>query len=813
MSVLNLYYSTTSNPWKLNPGKLFKLDDIAEYLANRNKLVINNFQYIKNALELSIKVDMSQANAQPLNSSGFKYVSIANTNDRVAYYYVKRVIWRSSNTVQFDLLMDVLNTLVEGTDYNFKANTKIIREHKDRFIAVGNYTATFTFQISEYEGTINVDDIVAFVDGEELFTGRVVFIDQYSITLADLSHSPEEIRQLLSLPGEYIIASTPDIYIMADVESIEFNYSGRKYYRNIDYVSENINPLLENKQSVKVINPKSLLEQDWYLLYRNQNDPSDSLVNPVECYLIPQKANLKVDSGAILGGRLIPSYLEDNKYYYFRVDSGQTYTLSNGQSISYTSNPRLYVVVTKVEDKINVLFVELLATTGGAVLTITGNYDVEYMTISSLPAYYAKLNGGNFDAGILMNLDYDNEFNNSSSYNVLDNIEKIDRTDAKNIKLIKLPYCPYDFQTQQDVLKISASSDWEYSSITQANGGVVYVLKLLNSNTKLVANFKPYLNPLTNLATNLPNTASINDLRKTNLSMESKLYHSDFYKETFVYDSFSWFMPLEKLNINSYKAEQNRMMNLKFNVTSTINSKFLFTFTPFVSSRSNENYPNVLPIARNNEEVLYNVPYINYVRTGYNYDVKAKNISEASNWIGVGLGAASIGASLLFPSVPLKVAGVVASVVSFASSVKSSITTTLQNEEGLKQKILQTQNQTSSVTGSNDVDLMSEYSGNRLTWMRYEPSDLMKNLLFDLFFYAGYTSGRMGLPNHNTRCNFDYLECEAELESEGANISDDIINELKNCLKVGVTYIHKTSRSTDKWDIEQKYENWEINLI
>ena len=71
----------------------------------------------------------------------------------------------------------------------------------------------------------------------------------------------------------------------------------------------------------------------------------------------------------------------------------------------------------------------------------------------------------------------------------------------------------------------------------------------------------------------------------------------------------------------------------------------------------------------------------------------------------------------------------------------------------------------------------------------------------------------MGVPTHNNRVNFDYLECDAILESITSNMSDDILTELVNAYKTGVTYIHETSRSEDKWDIEQKYENWEVDIL
>ena len=85
----------------------------------------------------------------------------------------------------------------------------------------------------------------------------------------------------------------------------------------------------------------------------------------------------------------------------------------------------------------------------------------------------------------------------------------------------------------------------------------------------------------------------------------------------------------------------------------------------------------------------------------------------------------------------------------------------------------------------------------------------MKDLLFKLFFYAGYSANRMGVPTHNNRMNFDYLECDAVIEATNKNMTQEIINEIVNSYKNGVTFIHKTSRVSNAWDLEQKYENWE----
>ena len=416
----------------------------------------------------------------------------------------------------------------------------------------------------------------------------------------------------------------------------------------------------------------------------------------------------------------------------------------------------------------------------------------------------------------MKNHTFPNDFDDSQDFNICDSIDSLDRTDAKNIKLIKLPYCPFDLEDEEGVLQIAGSDEWELSSLEQSGGGIVHFLHLINLNTKLERNlpFDSQINPFSNFDISDTDelTPSINDLREEDLELESKLFHSEFYSPQLIYDSFAFKFDLEKVQQDYYYESDNNELSIKFFMTRTINSKFMFEMKSYKLALSESNYSKYLPIARNNEEVLYNVPYINYIRSGYNYDIKNKNTALASNIAGLGLSAASIGVSLALPSVPLKVAGVVASIVSMAMSVKNTIVSAINNENSIRQKIDQYKNQASSVAGSDDVDLMSEYAKNRLKYLEYKPSPKMEALLKELFFYAGYNSGRMGLPNHNTRVNFDYLECDASLECL-SSMPSECVDELVNAMKSGITYLHKTSRTSDKWDFDQKYENWEKSVL
>lgn len=835
-SSITLYYVSSGAQWELLPHKLFVIEDIESYLSTKTKNTISSFQYIKPQLEISITVDLSQTYAEPLNAS-YKYVKIENSDQTGQYYYyfVKNTIWRSKSSVRFDLVMDVLNTFKEETHYNFKPNTRIIREHKDRFVPK-NISVVLEYSILSSAGSLSVNDIVRVfyeVGGitRDVIVGTITDIDSdfCVISIANTYNLENVKKGFATTANSWWIYYDEYNYIQMGDWDVSFEYD---IFRNIDYINENINPSLQcgNSKGKIIDNTKSLLDCDWYLLYRNQYDPSDSLVNPVECYLIPSK-DREVDAGIITAGRLTATSLQMSYWYAIGLgDKGYTastnvsITLDNGTvlSPSVSTNDQRNVIIKRNSDNtmtVYVVYGEVASGTGTAT-KFEGSWQCNYLTFSSMPITLRyglteptgrsyeirdKITGGAWLVGLLT-------LTNTTNPAYIDNFKKIDKTDAKNIKLIKIPYAPYDFTITSNKLVVSSDSNWDYVKLTQTSGSVIYALKLNDLNTQLRGTLSLSIvskNPLFNLKPSI-STPSINH-KRLGINYESKLFNSEFYRPTYVYDSFSYVIQLEKLDIDYYTS--SRDLTVYFDMTKTINSRFMFTFDSLEFKIAAESYAKYMPIARNNEEVLYNVPYINYVKTGLNYDVKAKNLSNASNWIGAGLSVAGVAASLALPSAPLKALGVATALISMAMTTKNAVVSTIQNEENFQRKQAELKNQTASVAGSDDVDLMSIYAENRLKYLIYEPNEIMKNMLYDLFFYAGYASNRLGLPNHNTRYNFDYLEADAVLEKV-ANIPDDCLEELVNAFKNGVSYIHKTSRSgAVKWDMKQEYENWEKVLL
>ena len=842
MATINLYSSSSSDQWDLLPNKLFIIDDIADYLLTKTKTTLNSIQYQKNQLELTLKLDMSQSYAQADSVSNYKYVSIQNNADeRIHYYFVRKVTWRSKTCVEFDLLLDVLNTFHETTDYVFKSNTKIVREHKDRYVR-GLYEIIISVDyLPTKTGDVNEGDHVSLIsrfDQKVMFSGTITEIS-LGFSVITIEVDGEYFDKLATIKADlaahenhpYSLDVTNDDYLLYSA-IIENDYTfNEREHRVIDYVKENINPLLVHyeNEDLTIENPKSVLQQNWYLLYRNQNNPDDSLVNPVECYLIPEEA-VNVDSGIIMAGKLTGTALTYGKYYYFRIYEEnllnvtlieQKITLPNGDVYdgdeingSSTNVDAIYGFLSRNAGGGLNLRIMIFNNGTPDVYKLYKEYnDIEYIQLDTLPFKYVEKNNDLYSAPYLSSIwDDEDEWTNTGTYNLCLSIKDLDKTDAKNIKLIKLPYAPYNFNISSDVILVSTDPNWDFTYFTQSNNINFYALKLHDLNTKLSGEFNlPLGAQVFNRLGGLHLNPSLTYSRDN--SLEPKIYHSEFYNPSFVYDSFMLKIELEKCDLKYYLEENSfNATTMKFTASSTINSRFMVSIPNYKCKFAEVNFYNMFTIARNNEEVLYNVPYINYIRNGFNYDVKNKNIQNASNWAGATFGIVGGTAAALAGAMTSNPLAVLGGVVTIVSSLKNAITSQAQSENNLAAKLEQLRNQTASAAGSDDIDLMSIYAKNRVIFMSYKPNEVMTNMLYDLFFYGGYASGRMGIPNHTRRVNFDYLECEAKIESV-ATIPEECLNELIACFATGVTYIHKTTRTSKKWDVKQEYENWETSLM
>lgn len=806
-STITLYKKSAN--WKLLPQNLFMLDDISAYLSAvsaSDKIVLTDMQYIKNQLEIEIRVDLSQTNANPVTN--FAYVEVANYGEgRSYYYFIKQVEWRAYSTCRFVLVMDVLNSIKYGTDYTLSPKTKINRQHKNRLVkktinhaitTFVKFDAGYPVDIQDYVGTtihFFVDDIgetfdVALIS--EQYTGAN---NIYELTI---SYSSRLYGALVEFEGLVTLTSLTSVLIgNGNIESGTIVNSVTHYYRKIDYLSENIPCVtyhdLPSDELIK--NPAN--DSDWYLIYATDNVPTTTeLNNPLRCYLCTDKNLVVQPNQPLVQGRIYPEMLEEGKYYYFLGSSviGEVVTLSNLTTISVESQDILTIY--KCGKKIIVNFYDTNFT------TIFGYDPTDYISITNdlTFAYSSTLDYKTYPSGSPTKTFYYTAYPQVT----LDTIEDLDRTNSKIVKVIKLPYAPYNFTYSGTTLIIP--DEWEFGVFEGKN-----FLKLKDLNTKFNYTF---ISDVDNINSLLQLTGAPDYTQVRNDYFESKIYHSDYYVPKVVYDSFAFGFNMEKVDLNYvYDHRADTQLAITFTCTTTINSRFMLQFPQYSCGKlGSQDYHDVMPIARNNEIALYNVPYINYIRTGYNYDVKSKNRQNDMNMFSLGLGLAATFASLLLPTSPITIPLVVGLGASTIKSLVSTISSASQSEQNIQQKLQEAQAQGASVSGSDDVDLMSEYTGNRASLMTYKASDTMHELLLDLFYYTGYTDNVMGVPNLNTRKWFNFVSCEALItmvNGQLVNISEEIQAELINLWRAGVTILHKVN---GVYDMEQVKENAEVTI-
>lgn len=414
---------------------------------------------------------------------------------------------------------------------------------------------------------------------------------------------------------------------------------------------------------------------------------------------------------------------------------------------------------------------------------------------------------------------------------------QLNRVDSKLIKIIKLPYCPFNFTSTRD-----PQTNNRCISFSQAlwNGTFSYeasttLAGYLSLNTVYIPEFERLIKTKLNLDSELYLTKSSSTIGLTDtkdINRESKLFHSDFYTYKLAYDSFTQEINLENMDVNGTSTE----IQVTFKPTNTIDSKFGFQWD-FASGTSTtytdtEDFSRLILSTRNNEEPIFSNEYLNYIKNGYNYDKKtaAMQLEQAKRSAGVNTAATAV--NLIGTALSLALAGPtggasLAPAIAFGvGTVTSGIKTADQwidvsqmqdkANAALQAKLDQLQAQSASVSATDDLNLMTWYSNNKLHIIKYSILDEnQKNMIYKLLDYTGYSDNTYGTPNVDSRIWYNYLQCEPHIQYEGLEkYKTDWVDDLKQRYQAGVTVFHHHKvNNMERWSFERNYENWENWMI
>lgn len=796
-SVLNLYLNS-----KILPNKLFKVDNIERYLATlSNTITKTDFQYIKHSLFLVIKVDFSQSYLEYIDTRDYNYCSIKNDNGEVVYYFILDKRWKGQSTLELTLSLDTINTFFDKLQISEK--TKVLREHKDRFKReTTTRTKSLTAEFIAESSSVILGQIYTIfrcsytfyeLIGSSVETGTIA----QGISIESFDSTTGQITFFASIGGEYPVG-----YIMG-IE-VSFDYTKTEIIPIIDFPSEGLTPVLFGEHNEEIKDPAGDL--DWYLIYANQNAPDETLTNPVDCFVCASSP-ISLKTGRT--NYLTADMLEEGKFYYIMSDEW-TGTINNSEVYDYNGDVYYIILLYRVGNQVAFApyrvekYDPIDTPTPEVYLLENGIELLNSLEISGTSPLVAKTSPLIFTSS--------SDYFSGDDYSIesivftdelvsLSSINDIDRTDSKLIKIFKIPYAPFTLRKVSD-------NAFEYDPDVYTYDNTRNMLKLTDLNLK----FKNEFEIASEIFSPLKKQPVIDFTADRNIENEMKLYHSDFYSPKLVYDTFSLAVALERTAPYIDRDTLGKLI-VSFMPTSTINSKFIFKFNQLdYGSRKLEDFDKFIAVSRNNEITIFNQQYINYIRNGYNYDLKAKDRNVAGNWIGVGLSSVGAIASFVGGAIsgqPLLAIAGISLATTTISQVVSAVNSQASQESQIEQKIAQLKAQSTSVSGSDDVDLMSVYCNNRLQHLTYKVSEKLRQSLFDLFHYCGYISEVLKVPTHNSRYWFDFVSAEIQV-NDVPNIPQDFIGDISEKFKVGITFLHEHNNI---WNFAQDKENIEVALL
>lgn len=808
-------------PLKPEQNKL--VEDIETYLENQfssGKITVTDYNYFKNEFETEIafknnsdfaigNFDFQTLDIGKLFANNYNYIKvIPRINEGVnedagspLFYFVTGTRWTSEKSVRLSLRLDTLNTFPIGTGYSFGGKSHILRQHKDRMEITSD---TFSIASSEYifdeHGNCDVTVDVPTLPNIVNITDVVVLNDDNGSYTINYHYS----YAVISLQGYSSVHQAVNLRCKA------YGAIGV-----VDRYSEGFQPRLF-KSGEKDIYYR--YGGKWYLVYMNHNNISTSAVNldnPIDCFLAPETDLLTdyktqtITVSDITSGYAYMFSSENNGDEEFDVYGDGVY-LGTIRTETPRSNVKNYHWGYIYADSGSLCYVQ--------VIEATLNGSVQIKTYENKFSGITKIVTTKTSALLTKSYDYDSEgkdpeklytlFDHPTTHDasfalvtteeVIFGISHYDNTDERMIKIIELPYAP-SYISYSSSSKIRVPNGWQYDVSTHLMSLVDARMTFENQFGGYDGNGVAISNP-NSVLLQLPSGASDGDSRQQTNGVddyEYKLYHSEFYQPKFVYDSFSTIFPMEQVNPTGTRP----YFEITFIPTSTINSKFLFKFEDFIDSLrfSEEDYPGIVSVARNNEKLLLNSQYTNYIRNGYNYDVKAKNRRELSSLLSI---AGNVGTMIAGAGNPL---GVMAG----AAGMVNNISNMVGQEEQMEEKLRQLRLQAVTVEGSDDIDLLNAYSGNRAKLCTYEASPRVRQQLSNLFYYFGYTEDKYGTPDTSSRIWFNYVQGDMVINPI-VHLSEIVMNDIKNRYSAGVTIFHKRNNS---WDINQTKENWEGAIL
>lgn len=744
------------------------------FLNNSLKKTIENFQYIKHGLDISIKVKQAQSDLynKATTDLPYNYVSIKNSDDnRIYYYYIVSGTWRSSNCIQYELSMDTIATFWNEIQSSMSDKSTVVREHRDRFVKpTSPQTKTLIRKIDPISEGIQVANKQKKKD----------------TTILDKKQGFSTIEKW------YLIYRT-------EVDANKLDDNPIKCYLCADSRFT-----LNNNIVDRTIETASLNKNFVYFIPYGQEDYGNEDGNTGITFTTGSTTQTILTSETntciqifynIETGFWTARYLANTGH---EVDQGlpSTYTLLDGVSTGYYMRASDYEL-------------------------FKGNYKLLQQV-------------GFFDYSV--EIDY--------SEHQVQSITSLDRTDSRLNSIIELPYCPTDGITYNSGKYYIDPTIWKYD----ISSGFI---KLIALDSELLRTVDSY-HEISNMTYTLKDsdaliTSSRNDEMESKVYHSDFNQIKIVYDSYSVLIDRERIISTSDISPNfkiKYKQSNNLNNSLLFDVSpgvSTSYKQIADNENIIISNRNNEspiyqsaylnymrngyNYDKKAQDIQNNQQTWNMVSQIaqSAISLGLGISDIGSKISSIKNFkqsrideIGQKYGIHKQGGKQLVENdlfgireqfMPGELDSLRSEVRArtgqlfgtstqlmlqntsgIIGSIVGAVTSKQLQENSMNQKFAELQAQSASTVGSNDLNLLNYYNGNKLHEIEYQVSDNIKESIYDLFYYLGYTTNLQKKPDLYSRKLFNYIEVNADFNN--SDIFNNYLEDIKIRLAGGLTVWH-----------------------
>lgn len=458
----------------------------------------------------------------------------------------------------------------------------------------------------------------------------------------------------------------------------------------------------------------------------------------------------------------------------------------------------------------------------------------------------------------------------------LTGIESIDRTMSNLYKVIECPYCPLDISITEGSMP-TLPDKWSFDS---ERGKFVCSDLTFEFPERVAWTEENVMNLIAGQAIKAQRAKLSQYSRKDHQDgvegnvVDPKTYISTLRSYNFVYDAVTWSLIPEDLVIPN-KTPRPDLIRMYYKQSNNISSDCGFRFDiPEFTMRHRQYFDQYMFSARSNELPLYSSDYINYMRNGYNYDLKANRLKSWSDIVGIAGQAANFGGLLAGQSlasggytkfVPLtaqqvakryepgaqedfltgspdlvygygknrtslplgylkdvngiasgfSLPSLVASGVGIATGIFNAGISHAQREQALEQKINEYKDRAFSVSSTGNHDLFKWYSGNKVILFEFEPREEVRELINDFFSLYGYAQGYYMVPDLDSRLWFNYCRGTVDIDNyKKRRAIEENKADIVQRFQQGVYKIHRVNTPLGTfWDMKLERQNYERAIL